>query len=409
MQFTYEGNAAIVPGAVRRERSAVPKRRFQRGCIRKVGESWILYFYRDEERDGVIRRVQVSQRLGSVRDLSSRAASAAAQPIIDTVNNQIVIPVKSKGITLAEFIPEWRGTALPTLKPSTAKGMESSLRAHILPVLGAVPLTGLDAKQVQRLVNSLTGCSRKTRGNIVMDLFAITAAARGKLWQYLVPVVELSEFYIPGTGPGEPSSFSPEEMQAIIRAFAGRQPWDLFFMMLALTGLRASEILGLRVKDCDLKRSLIFVRQTAWEGKIILGTKTENSKNSVQMPSEIKKKLAAYLLTHQHDLLFVNRRGRPYSRNKIVEKVLHPILDVLGIERKGRRIGLHAFRHGLASMLIDSAGAAVAQRQLRHSDAATTLGIYGHVIGNGHIEAMEAIQSILINTPEVSAVQLPNK
>jgi integrase len=60
-------------------------------------------------------------------------------------------------------------------------------------------------------------------------------------------------------------------------------------------------------------------------------------------------------------------------------------------------------------MLVDSAGAAVAQRQLRHSDAATTLGIYGHVIGNGHIEAMEAIQSILINTSEVLAVPLPYK
>ena len=48
--------------------------------------------------------------------------------------------------------------------------------------------------------------------------------------------------------------------------------------MLAVTGLRASEILGLRVKDCNFGRSLIFVRQTAWEGKIIQGTKTEGSK-----------------------------------------------------------------------------------------------------------------------------------
>ena len=92
-----------LPDAVRRERSAVPRRRFQRGCIRKVGQSWILYFYRDEDRDGVIRRMQVSQRLGPTRGISLRAASALAQPIIDTVNNQTEIPVKGKGITLAEL------------------------------------------------------------------------------------------------------------------------------------------------------------------------------------------------------------------------------------------------------------------------------------------------------------------
>jgi len=350
--------------------------------------------------------MQVSQRLGPTRGISLRAASALAQPIIDTVNNQTEIPVKGKGITLAEFIPEWRKVVVPTLKPSTVKGAESSLRAHILPVLGNVPLTGLDAKQVQNLVSSMEGCSKKTRENVVMDLFAIMLAAQGQ-WQHKVPVVAMSQLYIPGAEPGEPYSFSPEQMQAILAAFKGKRPWDLFFTMVALTGLRASEILGLRVRDCDLKRSLIFVRQIAWEGKIIRGTKTEESKNSVPMPSAVKEKLVEYLRTHKHELLFVNRRGRPYSRNKVVQKVLHPVLDKLGIERKGRRVGLHAFRHGLASMLVDSESTAVAQRQLRHSDASTTLGLYAHIIGTGHIDAVERVQSILINTSGVQEVPAP--
>jgi integrase len=307
------------------------------------------------------------------------------------------IPVKSKGITLAEFLPEWRKVVFPTLKPSTVKGMESNLRAHIVPILGEISLTGLDAKQVQNLISSLEGCSKKTRENIVMDLFAIMTAARGQ-WQYKVPVVDIGQLYIPGAQPGEPSSFSPEEMSAILTAFKGKRPWDLFFTMLALTGLRASEILGVRVSDLDFTKSLIKIKQTAWEGKIIQGTKTAESKRSVPMTTEIKKKLAEFLPDHKPELLFVNRRGRPYSRNKVVQKVLHPVLDQLGISRKGRRIGLHAFRHGLASMLIDSASTVVAQRQLGHVDAATTVGIYGHVIGNGHFDAMERVQSILINT-----------
>jgi integrase len=90
----------------------------------------------------------------------------------------------------------------------------------------------------------------------------------------------------------------------------------------------------------------------------------------------------------------VNRRGRPYSRNKVVSTVLHPLLDELGIAHKGKRAGLHAFRHCLSSLLLQSTGVAVAQRQMRHADPATTLGFYGHVLGDDHREAMDAIESV---------------
>jgi len=68
-----------------------------------------------------------------------------------------------------------------------------------------------------------------------MDLFAIMSAAQGQ-WQHKVPVVAMSQLYIPGAEPGEPYSFSPEQMQAILAAFKGKRPWDLFFTMVALTG-----------------------------------------------------------------------------------------------------------------------------------------------------------------------------
>jgi integrase len=48
-------------------------------------------------------------------------------------------------------------------------------------------------------------------------------------------------------------------------------PKNLFL----LTGLRASEILGLRVSGLDFTKSLIKIKQMAWKGKIIQGTKTD--------------------------------------------------------------------------------------------------------------------------------------
>ena len=62
-------------------------------------------------------------------------------------------------------------------------------------------------------------CSKKTRANVVMDLFSITKAARGKQWMYKVPVVGIAELYIPGGNPSEPTWFTPEQTQAILGAF----------------------------------------------------------------------------------------------------------------------------------------------------------------------------------------------
>ena len=62
-------------------------------------------------------------------------------------------------------------------------------------------------------------------------------------------------------GEGKPFFFTVNQAKAILKSFAGRKPWDLFFTLLATTALRASEILGLRVEDLDFETSTIHVRQ----------------------------------------------------------------------------------------------------------------------------------------------------
>ncbi len=363
----------------------MPKRRFQTGCLRRETKSWILYYWADIEDNGVIRRKKRCVKVGP-NTLSKAEAKKASQPMLEQINEGGVIVA---GTTLRDFIPEWRKTVAPTLKPSTVDTMETNLRAHILPQLGDVMLHNLDTRQVQNLVNSLKCPARKTKQNVVGDLLSILSAARSPQWGHLVPKVDEGTLYVSGREPNEAFSFTVGQVRAILLKFSGTK-WELFFTMLALTGLRAGEILGLRVEDCDMKRRLIFVKQTAWEGQIIPGAKTEASKNSVPMPSLVRELLEKN--PRQAGLLFVNRRGRPYSRNKIVEKILHPVLDELGIDRKGKRVGFHAFRHALASLLVEHASAAVAQRQLRHTEASTTLNLYAHVIPSHHVDAVEEIQ-----------------
>jgi integrase len=77
---------------------------------------------------------------------------------------------------------------------------------------------------------------------------------------------------------------------------------------------------------------------------------------------------------------------------------LKPVLRKLGIPCADT--GLHAFRHGLATELVESnAPLSVLQKQMRHADVATTLRIYAHAIPQSQRDAMEGVnlQSVLSN------------
>jgi integrase len=147
----------------------------------------------------------------------------------------------------------------------------------------------------------------------------------------------------------------------------------------------------------DFANHVIRIRQSVDAATRTVGAvKSKASSADLPMSRELEARLRAHLSRHdgKSNLLFVNQCGRPVSANKLREKQLHPLLDKLGIERGG----FHSLRHGAASSLLaDGATPAVVQRQLRHSDARITLGIYGHVIGDDQRTAVQHRSTRLVN------------
>jgi len=46
------------------------------------------------------------------------------------------------------------------------------------------------------------------------------------------------------------------------------EPYRTFYGLAAETGLRAGELCGIILDDLDLERRFLFVRQSAWRGKL---------------------------------------------------------------------------------------------------------------------------------------------
>src|SRR5260370_16803055 len=104
-----------------------------------------------QRRRPVPGRVQRRVVLGPVSSLSERAAWKLFQPYLDRVNATAKLPPKS-GMTLIQFVQEWRSSVAVNPKCSTTRAAESHLRAPILPKRGSLPLTETNTKTVQGLV-----------------------------------------------------------------------------------------------------------------------------------------------------------------------------------------------------------------------------------------------------------------
>ena len=179
-------------------------------------------------------------------------------------------------------------------------------------------------------------------------------------------------------------------MKSIIRT--AMEPLSAICLILSLTGMRIGEVLALRRDDLDFQRKVINIRRSVYEGK--LGTpKSRASIAALPMPDALVERLRDYEWNpakreNLSGFLFLNHDGRPYSANRLRERKLHPVLAKLGIIQTG----FHAFRHAVASELIDSgAPITVVQTQMRHSDPRITLGIYGHVIPQSQRAAIESL------------------
>ena len=294
--------------------------------------------------------------------------------------------------TLNDLITEWRKLVASNRKPRGLQTTESHLKAHIVPELGDVPLSHLDAHRVQEFVHKITpGRSGKMVLNIVTTLTGILLdASKWPDFKASAKPVRVSDLSLPLREKAKPRFLTGKEIKKLIKASRGILRTIL--IVLALTGMRINEVLGLRVEDVDFANKVIHVRKSAYKGK--LGSpKSDASTADIPLSVTLAKELRKHLKSTNYrvnplGVLFANRNLRPYSDNKLRTYKLQPLLKSLGM----KTVGFHAIRHGVASELINSGTPITAVRdQMRHSDVRVTLGIYGHVIGNAQRKAVEGL------------------
>jgi integrase len=371
------------------------RRRYQQGEVFLRGKyppKWIGRYREDVvEEKGIVRRVRHSIVLGPKSELQTKCL---AQRRLELILTRINAPEYRPGrvATVAEFAERWKRDVLAQRKPSTVRASIAHLRCHILPQLGKLKLDELGRERQQMFVTLLSQkVSRKSVENIMGTLSSMITTARK--WHYIAEPVKLGDLALPDAGvKTEARFFNPQQVRDIIGR--AQEPFRTMFQILAMTGVRAGELLGLQVEDVDFERRLLFIRRSVNRGHV-QSVKSKASQKPLPLPDALCRVLKEHLRTWRENpgrWLFVNNRNRPFSADRIVMFKLWPILDALKIPR----CGVHAFRHFHSTMLLElGAAPQVAQAQMRHSDPRITLDVYSHVIGESQRLAVEKVAEVL--------------
>jgi integrase len=303
-----------------------------------------------------------------------------------------------RSLTIAEAGRLWIETATNAgLERATLDYYKQHLELHIVPLIGTARLSQLTVPAVRAFEDRLT----KDRSPIMVrkllrSLGSIMADAqeRGLVAQNVVRGLrrrtklsdrrQRSKLKIGVDIP------TPDEISAIVARLTGaRRP---LLLTAIFTGLRASELRGLRWADIDLKKAVLHVRQRVDRYQQIGRPKSEAGERTVPLPPLLANTLREWKLAcppSHLGLAFPNQRGNPHVLTDIIRRSFHPaqvaagVVDATGRAKYG---GLHTLRHFYASWCINRKADGglelplkVVQVRLGHASIQMTADRYGHL------------------------------
>jgi integrase len=294
----------------------------------------------------------------------------------------------SASITVAECFSRWIAHCeAEGLEFSTLRQRRQHLRLHIEPFLGTVKLSALTLPGVCRFNDQLrdNGRSLAMRRKIVTNLGTAIrfAQSQGLAAQNVVRHFTLRRSDRDSGGPLRAGVDFPTkaELKAMLDYVPDKH--RAFMAVLVFTGMRISEIRGLRWGDVDLNAGMIHVRQRATLWGRIGPPKSKAGSRDIPLVPLCLNALKAWRLMcpkGELNLVFPNGKGGVANHAHLEQRLLKPLQERAGV----RGYGFHAYRHAFASLAIEQLRWQPKQLQavMGHSSIQMTFNVYGHLFAS---------------------------
>jgi len=278
----------------------------------------------------------------------------------------VYVDPKAGRTLVRSYAKDWAASAVGS--DSTRRIIDNALRVHLLPRIGDRQLGTLRRSDVQAVVKtlSLELAPASVRGVYGVLRRMLTSAVDDRL----LPASPCSRIALPAVPDHEVVPPTIDQVCAIAQAMPPR--YRAAVTMLAGSGLRIGELLGLRTTDVDFLRRAVRVQRQRMQHGAIGPLKTSRSARTVPLGSIVVGELAAHLAAFPSDeWLFTDESGAALRY-----RVWRRLWDAAAPDS----MTTHDLRHFFASALI-AGGASVkaVQTTLGHGSAAITLQVYSHL------------------------------
>ena len=320
----------------------------------------------------------------------------------------------AKAVKFEELCEEWfEEYARLNLRSTTYQRLKQ-LKQRTYTAIGHLRIDKITPRQLQAFINSLAkNGTNEINGkplapktikhylSLISDIFSY-AVKMG-----IAPDNPCSKVTIPKGEVKENQIYSQEEMAILLTRMDNELlKYKAFFYLMAYSGFRRGEMLGLEWKDIDFENNIISVHrtsnQTKERGIYTDTTKTKRSQRTLKISPYIMDILKDLKSEQDEEALKWGNRWVETDRlfTKDNGEPQHPNTTYEWLKRFCKREnlpfhGLHSFRHFAASAMI-SAGLDVTtvSGALGHTNSGTTLNVYSHMFQTAQARVSEAMDGV---------------
>ncbi|MBK6856558.1 MAG: site-specific integrase [Microthrixaceae bacterium] len=321
-----------------------------------------------------------------------------------------------RSLTFGAYLThQWLPAKRLELRVSTHRSYVHKTQRHILPTLGRKRLRRLRPEDLERLYNAMLQPKDGTRALAPKTVYEVHLIIRGALDHALRRGLVSRNVALAASAPKlraipkpEQKTWTADELQAFLRAAAGHRLFPALWLS-ANTGMRRSELLGLKWSDLDVAKKRLSINR----GLVAVGYelhesrgKTNNSRRCIDLDQTTLAVLAGWRTLQAAEFAAVGIDDPGWMFTSASGGPVHPHSISQSFDRIVRRspvpvIPFHGLRHTHASLLIaNDVDAKVASERLGHSEFVFTVQSYQHTFPGMHTDAARVIEALL--TPRAS-------
>lgn len=309
-------------------------------------------------------------------------------------------------MTCEEWFTIWLNEYCGGVKESTRQQYLYNFRVHIKPELGQKPLQKINPVIIQKFINGLSAPRKKTlKDGTEKTVNGLSPKSvkniSGILHESFAVAVRIGYLQtnpsesakLPRCEKKEMQVLDTNELKAFLDEIAGK-PFESLFKVAVFTGMRRSELLGLKWQDIDFKTGKIeIVRQRKCErteaGKniTVFDTLKNGKTREIFCPDFVLRELKAEKVkqaenklkfgeafSNEDGLVFVDEIGKPLSHSTVYH-ALKARAEAIGKPE----LKLHSLRHTFATLnLALGSNVKTVSESLGHATVSFTLDVYGH-------------------------------